>query len=340
MSLPTVVLGDLTIRTTPLGFGCASLFRAPDPSQRLCLLHTAYDAGIRHFDVAPMYGLGRAETELGLFAKGRRGDLTIATKFGIKPTIIGRGIGHVQRPVRRILAARPTIRDHARGEPGSSRVVYESSRLLYEMGGYDAAGAKRSLERSLRGLRTDYVDIFFLHDPLPGSVRTDEVLAYLEQARAAGLIRTWGIAGEPEPTTVVAQSFHRAVPVRQLRDDIFLRSLSCVPSGTSRITYGVISRAATSITRHTSASDGARWKELTGADCRNREPVASFLMRAALRYNPGGIVLFSTTSPSRIRSAVADLQQFYLSDDPDLDIFLELVDAELHEPNSMGGKRI
>jgi D-threo-aldose 1-dehydrogenase len=331
MSLPTVVVGDLAVRTTPLGFGCASLFRAPDPSQRLRLLRTAHDAGIRHFDVAPMYGLGRAETELGIFAKARRGDLTIATKFGIKPTIIGRGIGYAQSPIRRILAARPAIRKDAREAPGPTRMVYESSRFLYEFGGYDAAGARRSLERSLRALGTDYIDIFFLHDPLPGSVRTDEVLSYLEKARAAGLIRTWGIAGEPEPTTAVAKSFHRAIPVRQLRNDIFLRSLSCLRSGTSSITYGVISRAVTSIITHTRASDGARWKELTGADCCNRESVASFLLRAALRDNGGGVVLFSTTSPSRIRRAVADLQQFYLSEDPGLDAFLQLVDAELDE---------
>ena len=51
---------------------------------------------------------------------------------------------------------------------------------------------------ALRALKTDYVDLLLLHDPLPGSVRSDEVSSFLEDARAAGLIRSWGIAGAPE----------------------------------------------------------------------------------------------------------------------------------------------
>ena len=84
------------------------------------------------------------------------------------------------------------------------RVAFSTS-----YGGFHAAGARRSLERSLRALRTDYIDLFLLHDPVPGSVRSDEVSACLEEARAAGLIRSWGIAGDLEPTDEVARSFHR-----------------------------------------------------------------------------------------------------------------------------------
>src|ERR671923_2879471 len=72
MSLPTVALGTEGLSTTSLGIGCAGLFRASSPGQREALLHTAYDVGIRHFDVAPMYGFGLAEPELGAFVRGRR----------------------------------------------------------------------------------------------------------------------------------------------------------------------------------------------------------------------------------------------------------------------------
>jgi choline dehydrogenase-like flavoprotein len=61
----------------------------------------------------------------------------------------------------------------------------------------------------LRALKTDHVDLLFLHDPLPGSVRSDEVSSFLENARVVGLIRSWGIAGAPETTGEVAQSFPR-----------------------------------------------------------------------------------------------------------------------------------
>ncbi|HET9153536.1 MAG TPA: aldo/keto reductase [Solirubrobacterales bacterium] len=51
-----------------LGFGCASLMRLPSRRRRQALLAEAFEQGIRHFDVARMYGLGAAEGELGRFA--------------------------------------------------------------------------------------------------------------------------------------------------------------------------------------------------------------------------------------------------------------------------------
>jgi D-threo-aldose 1-dehydrogenase len=332
MPLPTVTLGAGGIQTTPLGFGCASLFRISSLAQRSRVLHTAFDAGIRHFDVAPMYGLGRAEPELGSFARTRRAELTIATKFGIKPTLIARGLAHVQGPIRRVFAAKPEIRDYAKAPPGPSRLLYEPSRLLYELGEYHAAGAKRSLERSLRALKTDYVDLLLLHDPLPGSVRSDEVRSCLEDARTAGLIRAWGIAGEPESTNEVARSFRGDVPIRQLRDDIFLRSLHCLPTGATFITYGVIVRALTCLVQHVRADDSRRlrWNKAIGSDCGDPDIGASFLLRAAFRDNSSGVVLFSTTHPSRIHSAVTAFEIFRSSDDAALDVFLQMVNIELH----------
>src|SRR5579862_403502 len=243
MSLTRLYLGSSGIRVTPLGFGCATLFRASDPAQRSRLLQAAYDAGIRHFDVAPMYGLGRAEPELGSFTRRHRSDVTIATKFGIRPTLAARGLAYAQRPVRRAFESKPTIRDQARTHAAAP------SRLLYDNSGYDAGGARRSLHRSLRTLKTDYVDLLLLHDPLPGSVRSDEVSSFLEDARAAGLIRSWGITGAPETTSAVAQSFVR-VPVLQLQDDVFVRSSRHAPVGSAFITFGVISPALGRIVQH------------------------------------------------------------------------------------------
>ena len=325
MPLPMVTLEPAGIRTTALGFGCAGLFRISSPAQRSRLLHTAYDAGIRHFDVAPMYGLGRAEPELGNFARARRTDLTIATKFGINPTILARGLGYAQGPVRHVFQARPAIRDYATAPAGPSR-------HLYEQKVYHAAGARRSLERSLRALHTDYVDLFLLHDPLPGSVRSDEVSSCLEDARTAGLIRSWGIAGEPETTGEVARSFKGHIPIRQLRDDIFLRSLHPPQTETTAfITYGVIARPLTCLVQYVGADDSRRlrWKKTIGADCGNSEVAASFLLRAAFRENATGVVLFSTTHRSYIQNAVKTLEIASSSEDQRLDVFLQMVDDEL-----------
>jgi D-threo-aldose 1-dehydrogenase len=334
MSLPTVTLGVSEIRTTHLGFGCAGLFHASSRTSRSGLLHTAYDAGIRHFDVAPMYGLGRAEHELGTFARMRRSELTIATKFGIKPTLLARGIGRAQGPIRRIFAAKPAIRDYARapGRPNGH---------LYEQGEHDAVFAKRSLEHSLRALGTDYIDLFLIHEPLPGSVRSDEISSCLEDARTAGWIRAWGIAGEPESTDEVARSFQVDIPIRQLRDYIFLRSLRFMPPGPSFITYGVIVPALASLVKYVTADDYRRrqWKKAIGEDCGNPEVAASFLFRAAFRANSSGVVLFSATQPLHMQAAVAALEVFRSHADEGLEAFLRMVYTEFQKEPLVGRGR-
>ena len=80
-----IALGTTGRQTTRLGFGCASIMGATNRRDSLKLLETAYDAGIRHFDVAPMYGYGEAESCLGEFLQRHPGQITITTKYGIPP---------------------------------------------------------------------------------------------------------------------------------------------------------------------------------------------------------------------------------------------------------------
>ena len=102
-NLPGIALGTTGVETTRLGFGCADLFREPSRARRQRLLETAFDHGIRHYDVAPMYGLGQVEQALGRFARGKRDRLVIATKFGIDPTAAGRWLGRGQAPIHRVM---------------------------------------------------------------------------------------------------------------------------------------------------------------------------------------------------------------------------------------------
>lgn len=221
---------------------------------------------------------------------------------------------------------RERARAHAAG-PAKGPV----GRLLYAPEGYDASGAQRGLERSLRALNTDYLDVLLLHDPLPGSVRSDEVVAYLEKARTAGLIRSWGIAGEPKPTATVARSFGRSLPILQVRDNILLRSLDGVPTGPTFITFGVLRGALAFVTGHVAADRCRRdrWHNEIGADCADTEVAASFLLQAALKENSHGVVLFCTVNASRIRAAVEAVETSQVSQTPGLDAFLRMVELEL-----------
>jgi D-threo-aldose 1-dehydrogenase len=334
MTYQTINLGQTGIETTALGFGSANLFRLPSAAERVQILHAAYDAGVRHFDVAPMYGLGLAETEMGRFASRRRGMVTIATKFGIAPSRLGRYIGRGQRPARRILEVLPSVRDQARKKAAGPQSGL-AGRLLYSAEGYCPTAARKSLERSLHALSTEYIDLFLLHDPLPGSVRSEDVRCCLEDARSSGLIRSWGLAGEPASCLQLAGDFADGIEVLQVRDDIWLRSARHVPADIGGlITYGILGDALARLMRSLSADprERARWTKATGEDCGNPETVAWLLLAVALRENNSGIVLFSTIHPHRIKRAVDAAQISAASASEVLDAVLSL--TEIHSGDS------
>ena len=81
-----------------LRFGCASRYELPARRDRRTVLESAYHLGIRHFGVAPSYGLRTAEAELADFTQTRT-DIPIATKFGIRPAVIGHLAGGQPRRV-------------------------------------------------------------------------------------------------------------------------------------------------------------------------------------------------------------------------------------------------
>jgi D-threo-aldose 1-dehydrogenase len=323
---PPRILAGTGISTTPLGLGCATIYRQPNAKRRRHLLDAAFDAGIRHFDVAPMYGLGIAERELGRFARGRRDEVVIATKFGIAPTRTARAIGRVQGPARRLLAASPGLNSRARSTaagPGSS----PAGSMLYEATGFDAASARAGLERSLRELKTDYIDLLLLHDPEPGRVRGDEVCESLEEARTAGRIRTWGVAGEPVRSVEVARGLAMAPPVLQVRDDILERAVPSELPAAAVITFGVLGGGVPAILAHVTETAARRraWQEAVGADCGDPMVVSGLLLRWAVRSNPDGVVLFGSTRSDHIVSGAAATA----GGPGDLDRFLRLIDLEL-----------
>ncbi len=332
--MPTITIPGTDVDTSPLGFGCAGLFREPTARQRRRLLDVAHYAGIHHFDVAPMYGLGLAERELGRFARGRRDRVVIATKFGIDPTTACLAIGRVQGPARRLLAAAPALRRRTRSSAGGPSVG-RAGALLYRGSGFDATAARASLERSLRELDTDHVDLLLLHDPTPGDVRSDDVCGYLDEAREAGLIRSWGLTGEPEAALDVAEALPTDVPVLQVHHDVLMRSAASTrcASFPGRITYGVLGQALDTIVRHVGADAGRRdrWRDAIGCDCAIPEVAAELMLRQASRENPSGVVLFSTTREDRLRSVATALSGSPGDGDESLDAFMRLLAAEQPE---------
>jgi D-threo-aldose 1-dehydrogenase len=304
-------LGTTDIVTSMLGFGCATLFHLPQKASRRRILDAAYAAGIRHYDVAPIYGLGRAEGELGAFLGKRRSEVTVTTKFGIEPTLLGRVAGLGQAPIRALLQHSPHVQAglqlSARGPHSGS-----AGHALYREVGFSAKVAEACLTQSLRALKTEHIDIFVLHEPIGQLGGNAELTDYLDAERDRGRIRAWGTAGEDGQ--VQAQMVNEQLPglqVIQHRDHL-LEGRSLVPDSDQlgRITFGVLAQALPRILSLLSARPelSRDLSEVLGVDLSNSDNMVYLLMRDALRRNTCGPVLFTTTRADRIFGVVSAVE--------------------------------
>jgi aryl-alcohol dehydrogenase-like predicted oxidoreductase len=181
-----VTLSEGLPPSSRLGFGCASVMGRVGRGPSLRAIAAALDAGITHFDVARLYGYGEAEALLGEALRGRRDRVVIASKFGLDPPRSA-GALRVLKPIAQMLAAKvPGARTVLRSLVGDAAQAQDR---------FSVASAQASLERSLAALKTDYLDILFLHDCAIEDL-SDELLAFLERQVAAGSIRAYGVAAD------------------------------------------------------------------------------------------------------------------------------------------------
>lgn len=304
--LPVRDLGKTGVSTSAIGFGCAGLFRLPARPDRTAVLAAAFEAGIRHYDVAPSYGFGLAESELGAFLGRRRTQATIATKFGIAATPITKILAPLQRPARAILARRPATNEtlKVKGKNADAGLV---GQLLYRSPELVVGAARRSLEASLRALRTDYIDVFLLHDPIAARLPHPLELAdYLDGECKAGRIRCWGVTGMPDETQAVRASL-RWPAVLQHRDDVFEANAAGADLPSARITYGALAGTVGAFRQYFAQTPGAAsaWSQRLGVDLQSESALAQVLLQAALARNPDGPAIFSSTKPARVDLAAA-----------------------------------
>ncbi|OBA64048.1 aldo/keto reductase [Mycobacterium sp. 1100029.7] len=124
-AIPTVDLGDgLTV--SAIGFGAMALtpvYGEVDDTESLATLNHCLDVGVTFLDTANIYGGGGNERLIAQLLATRRDEVTLATKFGID------------------------------GNPVTgSRAVRG-----------DAAYVRQSIDESLQRLKTDVVDLYYMH---------------------------------------------------------------------------------------------------------------------------------------------------------------------------------
>jgi len=125
-----------------LALGCApigNLFAGVSDDDARATVAAAWDAGIRYFDTAPLYGHGVSERRLGRALGDRaRRDYVVSTK-----------VGRVLRPAGAVRAA----------------TVFTDVGDLEPRFDFSREGITRSLEESLVRLGTDRIDVVLVHDP-------------------------------------------------------------------------------------------------------------------------------------------------------------------------------
>lgn len=261
----TVALAGTRLSSSRLGFGLSGLHRVLRSRDRFALLAAAHESGITYFDAAPYYGHGIAEQELGRFAGGRRSDLLIATKFGIQPDP---WLNRFPALMYARLGANASLR----------RVIGRDSLAIKTQRDYSGSSAVKSLERSLRALRTDHVDILFLHEPTLALLGDAErLLDSLRGLQSSGKVRYFGLSGSARDCLDIT----RAHPN--------LGALLQVDAGHGAGDLQLLRKSALAI--HSS------FGHFRG----RRAPIAG-LLSAAVGMNPHGVILFSSRIPQHVRA--------------------------------------
>lgn len=178
--LPARQLRDLTVSALGLGcMGMSEFYGDTDEAESLRTLNRALDLGVTFYDTADIYGPHTNEELLGRWLKGKRDRVVLATKFGI--------VREPGYPMQRSLSGRPEY-------------------------------VRQSIEASLRRLKTDHVDLYYLHRPDPQTPIEDTVGAMGELVER-GLVRFLGLSEVDAATLRRADATH---PITALQSEYSL----------------------------------------------------------------------------------------------------------------------
>jgi len=170
-------LGPFSVSS--IGLGCMNLSHAygvpPTPEAAAEILLRALDLGVTHFDTAALYGFGANEELLGRTLAAHRSRFTLASKGGIGGVQSGAGM-------RRVIDGRP-------------------------------ASLKRSCEDSLRRLRTDVIDLYYLHR-WDKAVPIEDSVGALGELVRAGKILAVGLSEVSAATLLRAHAVHPIAAVQ------------------------------------------------------------------------------------------------------------------------------
>jgi aryl-alcohol dehydrogenase-like predicted oxidoreductase len=157
MTLSVRKLGSQGLEVSAIGLGCMGMSQSYGPAEEvesIATLHRAIELGCTFFDTAEGYGPFTNEELLGRAFKGRRQEVTIATKFGFR------------------------FKD-------GKQVGAERASRPHEI--------RAAVEGSLRRLGTDHIDLLYQHRIDP-AVPIEDVAGTVGGLVAEGKVRFFGLS--------------------------------------------------------------------------------------------------------------------------------------------------
>ncbi len=174
-------LGNTNEKLSAIGLGCMGMNHAygtPDDKESIATLEKAIELGITFWDTADIYANGQNEELVARVLKSGRDKIFLATKFGF------------------------------RSNPGDGNVQFDGS----------PAYLKTAVEKSLKRLGTDVIDLYYAHRVDPNVPIEETVVAMAELVRE-GKVRYLGLS---EASVTSVKKAHAVHPISALQSEYSL----------------------------------------------------------------------------------------------------------------------
>ncbi|GGE70383.1 aryl-alcohol dehydrogenase-like predicted oxidoreductase [Pedobacter psychrotolerans] len=176
MEIKKIKLGNQGLIVPVMGLGCmgmtgfeeADMYGKADEKEAIATIHRSRELGVNFLDTADLYGPLKNEQLIAKAIDGHRNDYIIATKFGWE--------------------------------------IDDNNKVTWAINGQKKY-VKKALERSLKNLKTDYIDLYYLHR-LDRNTPIEETVEAMSELVKEGKIGHIGLSEVSSETIKKAHAIH------------------------------------------------------------------------------------------------------------------------------------
>ncbi|WP_113653595.1 aldo/keto reductase [Pedobacter namyangjuensis] len=182
MEIKQIALGNQGLVVPQIGLGCmgmtgfeeGNMYGPADEKEAIATIHRSLELGGKFLDTADLYGPLKNEQLIAKAISGKRNDYILATKFGWE--------------------------------------IDDNNKVTWTINGKKDY-VKKSLERSLKNLNTDYIDLYYLHR-LDKSTPIEETVEAMAKLVKEGKVGYIGLSEVSSETVRRANAVHPITAVQ------------------------------------------------------------------------------------------------------------------------------